>query len=189
MKKLLILTLLVLSMILVSCENNDTLELKVRGESMENTLRNGDKVLVDIDEMEILRYDIIAFTPHDAYDSTRSIERQEYYIKRIYGLPGETIYLKNNSIFINGEKIEDSYANGAIDENEIELGTEEKPYTLKEDEYYVLGDNRPVSLDSRFLPTGGHAEEAPGPVKQERIIGKVVKWWNEVDSKWIDINE
>lgn len=189
MKKLLLLILLVLSVTLVSCGNNNTLELKVGGESMENTLRNGDKVLVDIDEMEISRYDIIAFTPHNVYDATRSIERQEYYIKRIYGLPEETIYLKDNAIFINGEKIEDPYANGAIDESEIELGTEEKPYTLKEDEYYVLGDKRTVSLDSRFLPTGEHAGEAPGPVKQERIIGKVVKRWNEVDSKWIDINE
>lgn len=146
----------------------------VSGESMETTLHNGESLLVNklsyrFHDPE--RYDIIVF-----YPKGRDVE--EYYVKRIYGLPGETIYLKNNSIFINGEKIEDPYANGAIDESEIELGTEEKPYTLKEDEYYVLGDNRTVSLDSRFLPTGEHAEEAPGPVKRENIAGKVfVRIW------------
>ena len=111
------------------------------------------------------RYDIIVFYPkgHDV---------DEYYVKRIYGLPGETVYIDNNSIYINGKKIDDPYAKDAMDDSQIELGTKEKPYTLKSDEYYVLGDHRSVSLDSRSIPQG-EDPDAPGPVKRENIAGKV----------------
>lgn len=141
----------------------------VSGESMEETLHNGESLLVNklsyrFHDPE--RYDIIVF-----YPKGRDIE--EYYVKRIYGLPGETIYIKDNSVFINGKKIDDPYAYGAMDEDEIELGTADKPYTLKEDEYYVLGDHRSVSLDSRYLPSGDSEDDAPGPVKRENIAGKV----------------
>lgn len=59
-----------------------------------------------------------------------------------------------------------------MDDSQIELGTKEKPYTLKSDEYYVLGDHRSVSLDSRSIPQG-EDPDAPGPVKRENIAGKV----------------
>ena len=102
---------------------------------MQDTLQNGDSLLVNkfiyrIHDPE--RYDIIVFYPkgHDV---------DEYYVKRIYGLPGETVYIDNNSIYINGKKIDDPYAKDAMDDSQIELGTKEKPYTLKSDEYYVLG--------------------------------------------------
>ena len=146
----------------------------VSGESMEDTLHNGESLLVNkltyrFHDPE--RYDIIVFYP-------RGRDVDEYYVKRIYRLPGETIYIKNNAIYINGKKIDDPYAKDSIDESEIELGTEEKPYTLKDDEYYVLGDHRSVSLDSRFIQTGVHGEDAPGPVKRENIAGKVfVRIW------------
>lgn len=146
----------------------------VSGESMEDTLHNGESLLVNklayrIHDPE--RYDIIVF-----YPKGRDID--EYYVKRIYGLPGETVYIKNNAVYINGEKIDDPYAKDAMDESEIELGTEKEPYTLKDDEYYVLGDHRSVSLDSRFTQTGVHGEDAPGPVKRENIAGKVfVRIW------------
>ena len=115
---------------------------------------------------EVLLYvAIIVFYPkgHDV---------DEYYVKRIYGLPGETVYIDNNSIYINGKKIDDPYAKDAMDDSQIELGTKEKPYTLKSDEYYVLGDHRSVSLDSRSIPQG-EDPDAPGPVKRENIAGKV----------------
>ena len=140
----------------------------VDGNSMQDTLQNGDSLLVNkfiyrIHDPE--RYDIIVFYPkgHDV---------DEYYVKRIYGLPGETVYIDNNSIYINGKKIDDPYAKDAMDDSQIELGTKEKPYTLKSDEYYVLGDHRSVSLDSRSIPQG-EDPDAPGPVKRENIAGKV----------------
>ena len=63
----------------------------------------------------------------------------EYYVKRIYGLPGETVYIDNNSIYINGKRLTTHMQKDAMDDSQIELGTKEKPYTLKSDEYYVLG--------------------------------------------------
>jgi signal peptidase I len=152
----------------------------VSGESMEDTLHNGESLLINklvYNFHDPERYDIIVF-----YPKGRDVD--EYYVKRIYGLPGETIYIKDNSIYVKGEgetefqKLDDPYAKDAMDESEIELGTEENPYTLKSDEYYVLGDHRSVSLDSRFDPNGEHGDDAPGAVKRENIAGKVfVRIW------------
>lgn len=144
----------------------------VSGESMENTLHNGESLLVNklsyrFGDPE--RYDIIVFWP-------KGKDVDEYYVKRIYGLPGETIYIENNSIYVNGEKVDDPYAKDAMEDDTIDIGTAEQPYTLKEDEYYVLGDHRSVSLDSRYSPE--QDEEAPGPVKRENIVGKVfIRIW------------
>ena len=76
-------------------------------------------------------------------------------IKRIIGLPGETIRYKNGNLYINDEIIEDVYAYGDT-ENFQEI-------TLGEDEYFVMGDNREVSLDSRSI----------GVIKYEEIEGTV----------------
>ena len=60
------------------------------------------------------RYDIIVF-----YRKGHDVD--EYYVKRIYGLPGETVYIDNNSIYINGKRIDDPYAKDAMDDSQIEL--------------------------------------------------------------------
>ena len=83
-------------------------------------------------------------------------------------MPGETIQIKENDIFINGEKIDDPYAKDGM----TQLGIAEEPYTLGDDEYFVLGDHRSVSVDSRYLPS--MMEEGPGPVKFKNIAGKVI---------------
>lgn len=140
----------------------------VSGESMEDTLHNNESLLVNklsyrFGDPE--RYDIIVFKP-------KGQDVDEYYVKRIYGLPGETIYIDKNSIYVNGEKIDDPYAKDAMDDDLVEIGTPEQPYKLKENEYYVLGDHRSVSMDSRYSPEND--EDAPGPVKRENIVGKVL---------------
>ncbi|MBR6228983.1 MAG: signal peptidase I [Eubacterium sp.] len=154
----------------------------VSGQSMEDTLHNKESLLINklcyrFHDPE--RYDIIVFYPHG-----KEVDDSEYYIKRVYGLPGETIQIKKNTIYINNQPIEDKYAKNAMDD----AGLAEKPYTLKEDEFFVLGDNRQVSLDSRTIPTKDidlyrdmYTEEeleymsdvdAPGPVKRDYIEGK-----------------
>lgn len=140
----------------------------VSGESMEDTLHNGESLLINklsyrFGDPE--RYDIIVFRP-------KGMEVDEYYVKRIFGLPGETIYIDNNSVYVNGKKVDDPYAKDSMDNESVEIGTKEKPYTLKEDEYYVLGDHRSVSVDSRYSPEFDDA--APGPVKRQNIVGKVL---------------
>ncbi len=144
----------------------------VSGESMEDTLHHNESLLVNklsyrFGDPE--RYDIIVFRP-------KGQNVDEYYVKRIYGLPGETIYIDKNSIYVNGEKVDDPYAKDAMDDDLIEIGTPDKPYKLKENEYYVLGDHRSVSMDSRYSPESD--EDAPGPVKRENIVGKVfIRIW------------
>ena len=112
----------------------------VSGESMENTLDDGDQLIVDkltyrFHDPE--RFDIIVF-PFRYKDNT-------YYIKRIIGLPGETVQIADGEIYINGEVLEESYGREVMQD----AGLAAEPITLGDDEYFVLGDNRNYSSDSR----------------------------------------
>ena len=131
---------------------------KVEGASMENTLHNGDNLIVDklsyrFHDPE--RFDIIVF-PFQFQDNT-------YYIKRIIGLPGETVQIMDDgSIYINGEKLEENYGMEVIKPETI--GRAAEPIELGDDEYFVMGDNRNNSSDSRT--------DMVGNIKRENIIGK-----------------
>lgn len=131
---------------------------RVEGHSMENTLQDEDNLLVE--KVSYLfkdpkRYDIVIFYPEG-----REVEK--YYVKRIYGLPGETIQIIGDEIYINGEIIADDYAKNGTDDP----GIAEQPITLADDEYFVLGDNREGSRDSR--------DSSLGPIKKENIAGHVM---------------
>jgi signal peptidase I len=130
----------------------------VDGPSMENSLHNGEHLMVEkvsyhFEQLD--RFDVIVFYPYG-----RDIE--EYYVKRIIGLPGETIQITDDDIYINGELLEEDYGKQPI----TDAGWAENPIVIGEDEYFVLGDNREVSYDSR-------AEEV-GLVEKENIGGKAV---------------
>lgn len=130
----------------------------VNGESMENTLHTGESLLVEKVSYHFKdpkRYDIIVFYPEGR-------EVDEYYVKRIYGLPGETIQIIDNQIYINGEVIKDDYAKNGMDDP----GIAQDPIMLADDEYFVLGDNRMVSLDSR--------DSDLGPIQEKNIAGRVI---------------
>lgn len=130
----------------------------VSGESMENTLDDGDQLIVDKVTYRFHapeRYDIIVF-PFRYKDNT-------YYIKRIIGLPGETVQIMDDgSIYINGEKLEENYGMEVIKPETI--GRAAEPIELGDDEYFVMGDNRNNSSDSRT--------DMVGNIKRENIIGK-----------------
>ncbi len=130
---------------------------EVIGPSMEYTLMDGDNLIVDkisyrLNDPE--RFDIVVF-PY-RYD------RKTYYIKRIIGLPGETVQiLEDGTILINGEKLTEYYGKEVI----LDAGRAIEPVTLSDDEYFVMGDNRNNSRDSRY--------EDVGNIKKSEFIGKV----------------
>ena len=129
----------------------------VQGESMEPTLQNGDMLLIEkrtYAEKEPERYDVVV-----AISEATGTKQQ--YVKRIIGLPGETIKIKKGFVFINGEQLEepvsyDLIEDGGMARNKMELG---------DDEYFLLGDNRNESKDSRHVEVG--------IIKKEQIKGKV----------------
>lgn len=148
-----ILIALVISFLLITFVIQKT---KVNGMSMYSTLNDGDSMFVDKISYRFSdpkRFDIIVF-PHP--DKSRDINL----IKRIIGLPGETVQIKDGEIYINNKKIKDPHRYG---EN-INPGRANSKIKLGDDEYFVLGDNRENSSDSRF--------ENVGNIKFDTIIGK-----------------
>lgn len=133
----------------------------VSGSSMENTLSDGDNLIVDKITYRFSdpkRYDIIVF-PYQYEDNT-------YFIKRIIGLPGETVQIVDGTIYINGEVLDESYGREVMKNS----GMAADPITLGEDEYFVLGDNRNDSTDSR--------DPSVGKIKRNQIIGRAwVRIW------------
>ena len=124
----------------------------VIGNSMNPVMENNEKVLLDkmsykLNEPE--RFDIIAY-------KTRTGETS---VKRIIGLPGETIQIVDNVIYIDGEVVEDVYYEG-----KYESGYASEGIVMGENEYFVMGDNRNVSEDSRF--------EYVGNINGDDILGK-----------------
>ena len=118
---------------------------EVSGSSMETTLSDKDQLIVDKMTYRFRdpkRYDIVVF-PYQYQDNT-------YYIKRIIGLPGETVRILSGMVYIDGMRLDEHYGN-EIMENP---GIAEEPLTLGEDEYFVLGDNRNNSSDSRASDVG-----------------------------------
>ena len=128
----------------------------VVGPSMLGTLAEGDEVLVNRFVYKLTQpktNDIVVFFPNGN-------EKSHLYIKRVIGVPGDTVQIKNGTVYVNGkvfdEKIEAaSIEHAELAEDEIEVG---------EDEFFVLGDNRNNSEDSRYANIGN--------VKKEYIVGK-----------------
>ena len=127
------------------------------GDSMSPVLKNGDVVLINrivYDARKPKRGEIIAFRPNGN-------ENAHYCIKRVVGLPGETIQIKDGKVYIDGKVQKKNVYTSDLDF----AGIAEKKLTLGETEYFVLGDNSAGSDDSRLADTGN--------VKREDIGGKV----------------
>lgn len=134
---------------------------KVSGKSMMNTLYDKDNLIVDKISYrfrEPKRYEIIVF-PYRYQEDT-------YYIKRIIGLPGETVQIKDGYVYINGELLDEHYGREVMNES----GIAAEPVQLGEDEYFVLGDNRNHSSDSR--------EPNVGVLRRDELIGRAwIRIW------------
>lgn len=133
---------------------------QIVGDSMNPTLLNNDVILIDKLTprfVEFKRGDIISFYFEDS----------KYLIKRIIGLPGETLQIRNNNIYINGKVIED-YVGGI---NTSDFSISQYGYDkIPEDMYFVLGDNRENSMDSR--------DYRVGLVHKNEIVGKkLIRLW------------
>ncbi len=131
--------------------------IQVKGNSMYPTLKDqsmGVSNTLGYNIGSIQRFDIvIIYIP----------EKNEYIVKRVIGLPGETVSYANGQLYINGEAMEEPF----LDQDYVEsYGSGWMPdvseITLSDDEYYCLGDNRPHSSDSRYY----------GPFKKENIKSK-----------------
>lgn len=131
---------------------------EVNGASMEPTLHNQDNLFVDKISYRFSdpeRFDVIVF-PFQYQEET-------FYIKRIIGLPGETVQIDENGvIYINGEVLKENFGKEVIKPDKIGLAAE--PIVLGEDEYFVMGDNRNDSFDSRFAQVGN--------ISRDEIIGR-----------------
>ncbi|WP_051195273.1 signal peptidase I [Pseudobutyrivibrio ruminis] len=128
----------------------------VSGSSMEDTLSDGDNLIVDKLSYRFHnpeRYDVVVF-PYQYEEDT-------YYIKRIIGLPGEVVNIDSDgTIYINGEPLDETYGTETI----LNSGLAASDILLGPDEYFVLGDNRNNSTDSRF--------EQVGNIHGSDIVGK-----------------
>ncbi len=158
--KEIIIALVLVWLLLTFVAQNST----VYGSSMAPTLENGEMILMNkfiYRFTEPQRGDIIVFT----YDDP--IQGEEYLIKRVIGLPGDTIEIMDGMVYINGT---------AYDESKyLEMSTEisgdiSYPFLVPEDSYFVMGDNRANSKDSRFSEVGA--------VSKDQIVGKAsIRFW------------
>ena len=126
------------------------------GESMEPTLKSGDKVLINrlVYEVKSPSYgDLIVFKPNGNQNA-------HYHIKRVVGKPGDTVTIKSGRVFVNGELLNETVQTESMQD----AGLAEEGVKLGTDEYFVLGDNRNNSEDSRSANIGN--------VKKEDILGR-----------------
>lgn len=129
--------------------------VRVDGPSMDNTLKDGQVLILNkigYKKTEIKRYDIVVA-------DVEIDGKKERVVKRVIGLPNESVYAENGNVYVNGKKVKDSFTSSATDDFTLEdLGFTK----IEGDSYFLMGDNRDVSLDSRSF----------GLVNRKQIKGK-----------------
>jgi signal peptidase I len=137
--------------------------------SMVPTLGVYDRILVQkafFSPGDVREGDIVVFS-HPPRDQCPGPEGGDL-VKRVIGLPGQTIYSSGNKIYVNGRLLAEPYL-PADDPLGPPIASKQHPYRVPPGEFYVLGDNRAISCDSRYW----------GPIEGSSIVGKVVlDWWH-----------
>lgn len=145
--------------------NLATVRFVVQGPSMEPTFEDNQFLIVS--RIHYLfgdpqRGDVIVFHNPD--------EPSEDYIKRVIGIPGDTITFEDTRVLVNGVMIDEPYTNG--DCLRTQCPDLDEPVVLGADEYYVMGDNRNRSRDSREI----------GVIQRQQIVGRVlIRYWPPTD--------
>lgn len=132
-------------------------QISVVGPSMSPTLENGEKILVNRFVYKLFspkQNDVIVFLPNGN-------GRSHYYIKRVIAVPGDRVQVRDGVIYVNGKAFEEKTETDTAIENAL---LAEDEIVIGEDEYFVMGDNRNNSEDSRYASIGN--------VKKEYIVGK-----------------
>lgn len=151
MRKTFIRGLLLLGIILGEYGNPENIAMIFEGQSMAPTINDGDRLLIDqsyYDHHEIERGEMVLF----------EIKADKLNVKRILGLPGEQVQIKNEQFWIEGELLSEAYIFQDVTSGDLDI-------TLGANEYFLVGDAMDMSQDSRHL----------GPVMEEDILGKIIK--------------
>jgi len=141
---------------------------QVQQQSMENTLQPGEYVLVDkltprFDDYS--RGDVVVFSPPSGYDQGNNTP----FIKRVIGLPGDSIEVRDGAVYVNGKAVAETYTfPGSAPNQPTEAQPDRSQWTIGSDELFVLGDHRQASSDSRVF----------GPIKRDTVIGRAwLRYW------------
>lgn len=134
--------------------------VKVIGNSMFPTLQDGQQGFSSVFALNtqgLKRFDVVVVKADD-----------DYLVKRVIGLPNETIEFNNEQLLINGQIVDQYFLNqqhvDQLKQSYIQFTADFGPITIANDEYFLMGDNRPLSIDSRFSQYG--------PFKEDAIISK-----------------
>lgn len=130
---------------------------QVNGHSMDPNFQNGEYVLTNLLELrigKINRGDVIVFNS--------PVDKEKDYIKRVIGLPGDRVKIYNGEVYLNGEKLEEKFLPSSVRTNGGDFLSEGQEVVVPDGSYFVMGDNREFSSDSR----------AWGFVTRDKIIGK-----------------
>jgi signal peptidase I len=141
---------------------------EVQGPSMENTFLNGQYVLVDRLSPHWAPYalgQVVVFNPGEGID-----DRGYPFIKRVIGVPGDTVEVRDGKVWLNGKALDEPYLhrdeNGVIEPTEPT--SETTKWTIKPGELFVMGDHRQLSEDSRYF----------GPIQESSVVGRAIfRYW------------
>lgn len=149
------------------CVSGFGVRTNVVGQAMSETLNNGDQVLINKFIYVVSSPkagDVIVFLPNGN-------EKSHYYVRRVVGVPGDRIQIKDGAVYVNGELYNEKIEVASMEE----AGIAQEEIKLGEHEYFVLGDNRNNSEDSRYANIGN--------IKDEYIIGQAWFRWESESGK------